>query len=92
MPTIMVRHATDDQIQLAMSMTGRNTASKAMVDCIDQLSELRSRHQDLQTTANRLEAELRLAKRALANAKESAAGLLVAIDQLDEGTDDGGQP
>lgn len=87
MPTLMVRHATDAQIQQALKMSGEKTGSKALVACVDMLSVLRDKHHQLEEKAIQIEKELQLAKEALSNARESASNLLQAVDHFSASQD-----
>lgn len=82
MPTLMVRHATDAQIQQALNMSGEKTGSKALVACVEMLSILREKHHRLEEKVIQTESELQLAKVALSNARESASNLLRAVDHF----------
>lgn len=83
MPTIMIRHATDDQLQEAMRLTRNTTASKALVDCIGIASRLTNEVATLRQEVYVLKQELAFSQQIIRKAKDSAAALLDHVAQGD---------
>jgi hypothetical protein len=83
MPTIMIRHATDDQLREAMRLTGHTTASKALVDCVAIASKKTDESSRLRQEVYVLKQELAFSQQVIRRAKDSAAALLDHVAQGD---------
>lgn len=78
MPTIMIRHATEEQLDLARQLTHQTTASRALVDCVERLDRCQVRCEQLSARVDQLERELLAAQQVIRSAHDSAAALVAA--------------
>ncbi|WP_400637025.1 hypothetical protein [Pseudomonas aeruginosa] len=83
MPTIMIRHATDHQLDEAKRLTGRNSASQALVDCIALARKSTDEARELRQEVYVLREELRFSQQVIRNAKSAASALLDHVAQGD---------
>lgn len=81
MPVITIRHATDEEIERAKSLTGKKTASQGFVACADELAALRTKHKQLVQEATLMESELRQARAVIQQTASSAKELLSFLDK-----------
>ena len=84
MPTIMIRHATDEDIQQAKDLTGQHgSAAKALVTAASMGARYKARYESECADNQRLREQLRVMQQTLDGARNAAKALVERCGQGD---------
>lgn len=83
MPTIMIRHATDEEVEAAKLITGDKSAAQAFVRCVHLAASRQQRIDLLIQQMTEMRRRLDVAEQVIERARESASALLVHVAQGD---------
>lgn len=80
---LTIRHVSEEQIKMAKDLTGKATASAAIVDCITLAQGYKNMATDLQDDCKRLQLEVKKLMSILHGARSAAAVLVDSTSQAD---------